>query len=137
MANKLYPKWGEALLQFTAGADLDGQTVKAALLDTGTVAYNSAHDFYDDISAGVGGTPVEITTKTYTAGVFDGDNVTFTSVAGTVTYEAIVIFCDTGVPGTSRLVAYIDTGVTGLPVTSNGGNITVTWDNAGIFTITP
>jgi hypothetical protein len=40
---------------------------------------------------------------------------------------------DTGTAATSPLVAYIDTGVTGLPVTPNGGNITVTWNASGIF----
>ena len=46
-----------------------------------------------------------------------------------------VIYIDTGVAGTSRLVAYIDTGVTNLPVTPNGGDITITWNASGIFAI--
>ena len=46
-----------------------------------------------------------------------------------------MIYIDTGVAGTSRLIAYIDTGVTGLPVTPNGGDINITWDAAGIFTL--
>ena len=45
-----------------------------------------------------------------------------------VSVEALVIYQDSGVSATSRLIAYIDTA-TGLPVTPNGGNITVTWDN--------
>ncbi len=43
--------------------------------------------------------------------------------------EALVIYQHTGVDATSELIAYIDTGVTGLPVTPNGGDITVTWDS--------
>jgi hypothetical protein len=39
-----------------------------------------------------------------------------------------VIYKDTGTAATSPLIAYIDTA-TGLPVTPNGGDITVTWDN--------
>jgi hypothetical protein len=46
-----------------------------------------------------------------------------------------VIYVDTGTAATSPLVAYIDTGVTGLPVTPNGGNITVTWNASGIFAL--
>ena len=42
--------------------------------------------------------------------------------------EALLIYKDTGTEATSPLIAYIDTA-TGLPVTPNGGNITVTWDN--------
>ena len=30
-------------------------------------------------------------------------------------------------------MAFLDTSVTGLPVTPNGGNITVTWNASGIF----
>ena len=53
-------------------------------------------------------------------------NITFSAVTG-ATAGAIVIFIDSGVDTTSNLVAYIDTA-TGLPVTPNGGDITVTWD---------
>jgi hypothetical protein len=133
MSNAIYPKWKQSLLEFTANNDLDGQTVKAALVDTGTYTYNSAHDFHNDLS-GIIGTPQTIGTKTFTNGVFDGDNVTFTAVSG-ASVEAIVIYIDTGVSGTSPLVAYIDTGVTGLPVTPNGGDITVTWNASGIFAL--
>lgn len=134
MANALYPKWKQALLDFTANNDISAGTVKAALVDTGTYTYNAAHDFYDDVSAAVVGTPQTIGTKTYTDGVFDGDNVTYTAVSGN-TCEAIVIYIDTGVAGTSPLVAYIDTGVTGLPVTPNGGDINITWNASGIFAL--
>lgn len=134
MANALYPKWKQALLEFTANNDLDGQTVKVALVDTGTYTYNSAHDFYDDVSAAVVGTPQTIGTKTFTDGVFNGDDVTFTAVSG-ATVEALVIYIDTGVAATSPLVAYIDTGVTNLPVTPNGGDIAITWNASGIFAL--
>ena len=133
MANALYPKWKEAIEQATANSSLTG-TVKVALVDTGTYTYSSAHEFYSSVS-GVGGTPQTLASKTFTNGVFDADNITYTAVAGTVSYEALIIYIDTGVAGTSRLVAYIDTGVTGLPVTSNGGDITVSWNASGIFAL--
>jgi len=103
-------------------------TVKVALVDTNDYTYSASHDMYDDVSAAVVGTPVAIGSKTFTDGVFDGADVTLTSVSGDQS-EALVIYIDTGTPSTSRLVAYIDTGVTGLPVTPNGGDITITWDN--------
>jgi hypothetical protein len=133
MANAIYPKWKEAIIQASSNSALTG-TVKAALVDTGTTAYNAAHDFYDDISSAVVGTPQTIANKTFASGTFDGDDVTFTSVSGN-SCEAIVIYIDTGTPSTSRLVAYIDTSVTGLPVTPNGGNISIQWNASGIFTI--
>ncbi len=128
--NAVYPKFKEGLIQGTSGTALTG-TLKAALVDTGTYTYNSAHDFYDDVS-GVVGTPQTVGSKTYTNGLLDGADVTFTAVSGS-TAEAIVLFLDTGTPATSRLVAYLDTGVTGLPVTPNGGDITITWNASGII----
>jgi len=132
MANAIYPKFKEALADASTNSDLNDNTVKVALVDTGVYTYNSAHDFYDDVSAGVIGTPQTIANTTVTNGLFDGDDVTFTAVTG-ATVEALVIYIDTGVAGTSRVVAYIDTGVTGLPVTPNGGDITITWNASGIF----
>ena len=46
-----------------------------------------------------------------------------------------MIYIDTGSSGTSRLVAYIDTGVTGLPLTPNGGDVSITWNASGIFAL--
>jgi hypothetical protein len=60
--------------------------------------------------------------------VFDGDDVTFTAVAGGATINYLVIYQDTGTPGTSRLIACIDTA-TGIPLSTNGGDITIQWDN--------
>ena len=52
--------------------------------------------------------------------------MTFSSVSGN-TVEAIVIFRkNAGANTTWYLVAFIDTGVSGLPVTPNGGDITIT-----------
>jgi hypothetical protein len=43
--------------------------------------------------------------------------------------EAIVIYKDTGTESTSPLIAIIDTATRSLPITPNGGDIIVTWDN--------
>lgn len=138
MANALYPKWKEALLQNSADSDLDGSGttgVYVALVDTGTYSYSASHEFYSDLS-GIVGTDQEIgATKSYTSGTFDGADVTFSAVSG-AQCEALVIYRkNSGANTTWRLVAYIDTGVTGLPVTPNGGDITVTWNASGIFTL--
>lgn len=132
MANALYPKWKESLLQLTADNGLNG-TVKVALVDTGTYTYSAAHQFLSSLS-GVVGTAQTLGTKTYTNGVFDAADVTFTAVTG-ATVEALVIYIDTGSSATSPLVAYIDTGVTGLPVTPNGGDINTAWNASGIFAL--
>lgn len=134
MANALYPKWKEQLLQFTANNNLSSGTVKVALVDTGVYTYSATHQFYSSVSSAAVGTPQTIGSKTFTNGVFDGADVTFTAVTGN-SVEALVIYIDTGTAATSPLVAYIDTSVTGLPVTPNGGDITITWNASGIFAL--
>lgn len=140
MANALYPKWKEALLQANTAAALNGSGttgVYAVLYDTGAGgAYSAAHSFYSDISAGIVGAEQEIgATKSYTNGVFDGADVTFPTVTGAQA-EAVIIFVkNAGANTTWRLVAYLDTNITNLPVTPNGGNISVAWNATGIFAL--
>jgi len=131
MANAIYPLYKEALIGGSANISLSSGTVRAALVDTGTYTYSASHEFLSSLS-GVVGTAQTIGTKTITNGLFDGDNVSYTAVTGN-SAEAIVLYIDTGTAGTSRLVAFIDTGVTGLPVTPNGGDISITWNASGIF----
>ena len=140
MANAIYPKYKEALITGAADSDLDGTGatgVYVALVDTGVTAYNAAHEVYSSIASAVIGTDQEIgATKSYTNGVFDGADVTFPSVPGTTSIEALVIYRkNAGANTTWRLIAYLDTNVTNLPVTSNGGNISVTWNATGIFAL--
>ncbi len=139
MANALYPKWKTTIMKAEANSELDsaeGATgVFCALVDTGLYTYSAAHQFYSSL-AGAVGTDQEIITKTIgvvAEGVFDGDNLTYTAVTGN-SVEALVIYRkNAGANTTWPLIAYIDTGVTGLPVTPNGGNITITWNASGIF----
>ena len=133
MANALYPKWKEQLLQFTTNNNLSAGTVKVALVTAG-YTYASTDQFYSAVSASVVGTPQTIGTKTFTNGTFSGANVTFTAVTGSQVTK-LVIYIDTGTTTTSPLVAYLDTSVTGLPVTPNGGDISITWNASGIFTL--
>lgn len=69
-----------------------------------------------------------LASKTTTAGVLDAGDVTFTAVAAGAACDMVLLYKDTGVAGTSRLIAKIDSA-TGLPVTPNGGDILVAWDN--------
>ena len=138
MANTIYPKWKEALITGAANAALNGSGttgVYVALVDTGTYTYSAAHEFFSSLS-GIVGTDQEIgATKTYTNGVFDGADITHPSVTG-ASSEALVLYVkNAGANTTWRLVAFIDTGVTGLPVTPNGGNIATTWNASGIFAL--
>ena len=89
MANAIFPKFKEALLDAAANVDLNDGTVKVALVDTGTYTYSAAHEFLDDLS-GVVGTAQTIGNTTVTGGVFARDNVTFSAVAAFIV-EALVI----------------------------------------------
>lgn len=136
MANAIYPLWKQEILKGTTNNLLnsaEGSTgVYAALIDTGSYTYSASHQFYSSLS-GVVGTDQEILTKTQVTGVFDGADVTYTAVTGN-TVEAIVLYRkNAGANTTWPLIAYIDTGVTGLPITPNGGNIVITWNPSGIF----
>lgn len=133
MANAIYPKYKEAVLQSSANSSLTG-TVKVALVDTDVYTYSASHEFLSSLSGVIGTAQTIGATKSYTNGVFDGGDVTFPSVTGN-NAEALVLYIDTGDSGTSRLVAFLDTGVTGLPVLPNGGDITVTWSGSGIFAL--
>jgi hypothetical protein len=138
MANALYVAFRNGVLgSHATRVDLDADTIKAALIDHGTdTPAPTTDDFYNDISAGlVGALSSALTSKTVgtvAAGVFDADNVTFSAVTGN-SVESVNLLKDTGNSATSDLIAYFDTA-TGLPVTPNGGDITVTWAAGGIFT---
>ena len=129
MANTLYDKGRQRFLegQFNWLTD----TLKVLLVDTGAYTANfGTHEFLSDIptSARVGtSTGVVLTSKTTAGGAADAADITFSSVSGP-SIEALVIYKDTGTESTSPLIAYIDTA-TGLPITPNGGDIIVTWDN--------
>lgn len=127
MANALYDLARESFLK--GEIDMSTDNIKAVLVDAADYTVNLAtHQFLSSIIAGARvATSGNLASKTTAAGVFDAADITFSAVTGDQS-EALVIYQDTGVEGTSRLIAYIDTA-TGLPVTPGGGDITVTWDS--------
>lgn len=133
MANALYPAFKGHLLK--GDADLDGD-VRVMLIDLADYSYNSAHDMLDDVAAGsrVATLSAGVTSKTFTSGVFDHDNFVFPTVTGDQS-EALIWYLHTGTESTSKLICFMDTGVTGLPVTPNGGDINVTVNASGVFSI--
>jgi hypothetical protein len=76
-------------------------------------------------------------TKTYTDGTFDAADVTFSAFSnGSVSVEGLVIYIDDGTAdASSRLVAFLDASITGLPFTPSGSDVTVQWSASGIFTL--
>lgn len=134
MANKIYPKIKTALMK--AQADMTALTWKAVLVDLADYTQSDAHEFLSDVPAAARVAEIGLASVTIGVvgeGVFDADDVVFTTVSGDES-EALIIYADSGVEGTSRLAAFIDTA-TGLPISPNGGNIPVNWNASGIFAL--
>lgn len=134
MANALFDPGREG---FLAGEiDYDTAVIKCALVRGYT--FSAAHKFVSEVT-GAGGTLVAtsaaLASKAVTSGVADAADVTFSAVASGAAITGILVFQSSAVGGgadvaatAQRLIAWYDTG-TGLPVTPNGGDITVQWGN--------
>ena len=127
MANALYDSGREGFLD--GSIDWDTDNINCHLVDEAddTIDLGSDSVWSDRAGAANVAESGNFSSKTVTAGVADAADVTFSSVTGDEC-ESIDIKQDTGSDATSRLIANIDTA-TGLPVTPNGGDITVTWDS--------
>jgi len=127
MANALYGKGREGFLD--GSIDWDTDDIRVILVDTADYPAFSidVDDNLDDIpTAARVKVSDALASKTVTLGVADAADITLSAVTGDAS-EALVIYKHTGVESTSRLIAYIDSA-TGLPVTPNGGDITIQWD---------
>jgi hypothetical protein len=127
MANALFDKGREGFLD--GSIDWDTNDIRIILVDEGTDNPNTAtDDNLDDIGAGARvAVSNALDSPTVTSGVADAADEVLSAVSG-ATVEDITIYKHTGTESTSRLIAKIDTA-TGLPLTPNGGDVTVAWDN--------
>lgn len=127
MANSLYDRGRQG---FLAGEiDWDANDIRLILIDEAddTIDLAADEDLADRAAGARVSTSSAFGSKTTTAGVADAADVTLSSVTGDVS-ESIDLYQHTGTESTSLLICNIDTA-TGLPVTPNGGNITVQWDS--------
>lgn len=128
MSNQLYPSFVDRCLT-TPGGNLLTGTVKAALVDTALYSFNATHDFYNDVIAGVVGTPVTLSGKSVVNRVFDAADISFVGLSGAPSLEALILFLDVGGANSGwPLIAYIDTAA-GLPVAGGASQVDVSWDN--------
>lgn len=142
MAIAVTVTWFSKASQGSIGAEPWGSnTMKVALVNA--VPDQDTPAFWSDISAtevtgtgwAAGGVTLGTKTNTFDAVAnrtsLDAADVTATGV--TVSgVEAIVIYHDTTVATTSRLWGRGDLGATGA---SSGGDLTITWDAAGILSL--
>lgn len=125
MANALYDKGREKFLNGAINASAD--TLKCALIKDTYAPTLGSDEFFSTLSSHVVGTPQTLTGKTVTGGVLDAADVTFSAVP-TAAVKYCAIYKDTGSAATSPLIALFDTAA-GLPVSTNGGDIIIAWDN--------
>lgn len=123
--------------------DFDSDTIKVMLCTSSYTPDQDTH-IYKDVSVNnevangngytTGGATLASKAITYTGAtnviMLDAADVTW--AASTITARYAVIYDDT--PGSSKpLLGYVDFGENKV---SSGGNFTITWGAAGIFTIT-
>lgn len=140
-------KWfGKAFLKMlNKEIDWDSDTIKVSLHTSSYTPDQDAHDYADDLTNEVangngyttGGATLGSKTIDYTAGtnVVKLDAADTVWAASTITARYAVIYdAQSGAAATNPLLGYVDFGA---DVSSAGGAFTITWDAAGIFTITP
>lgn len=128
MANALYDKGRESFLSQNPALDFDTDTIKDTLMASGYTANLATDQYYNTATSGARvAASAAFTSKTVAGGVADAADVVHSAVTGSQVTQ-IVIWKDTTVETTSPLIARIDSA-TGLPVTPNGGDITIQWDN--------
>lgn len=104
------------------------ETIKVMAVTAG-YTFSAAHTSINDIAVAnrVQATPA-LTSKTATAGVFDAADTTLTAVAAGSAIAALVVYTEAGTSASSTLMVYLDSAPQ-LPVTPNGGDIIISWDN--------
>lgn len=139
MANALYPKYKEALLNKIH--DMDTDLIKASLVrksgtDTGgTYTYSGAHTAKSDLGTTVADS-AQLTSPTIVDGLFDTADFSWTSVTAGNQVSIVALWNDTPTtPTADPLIVYYDTGMTGMPITPNGGAINFTVHASGWFAL--
>jgi hypothetical protein len=113
MSNALFPLGREGFL--SGEIDWDTQDIRVMLVKS-TYTYDSTDKFISDLGSVDNGRSAALGTKTITQGVAGAADTTITATAA-VACNALIVFYHTGSDATARLIAYIDTPASGLPVT--------------------
>lgn len=137
MANALYgnarKRFGAGLIHWGTGAGANN--FSCLLVNTSAYTVDlAAHSVVTSVAAGARVATSTMVTQALSSGIMDASNITYSAVTGAVS-EALIIYLKAASSSVSYLVSYIDTASAGLPVTPNGGDITVTWATSGVFRI--
>lgn len=126
MANTLFPLGKQGFLD--GSIDWDTGDIRVMLVRS-TYTYDAADQFVSDLGAVDNGRSAALGSKTVALGVADAADTTITATAA-VACNALVIFQHTGSDATARLIHYMDTPSSGLPMTPSISQVlTIAWDN--------
>jgi len=126
MANALYNKAKTGLMNEEIKMLVD--VVGVYLVTASYALALTTDDYLDDVPSQhivARGTLANVAVAS--TGVVDADDSLLTLVTGSIVTK-IILAIDTGNIATSPLLAALDTA-TGLPLTPNGGNVTIQWDS--------
>lgn len=125
----------------TTTVDFDTDDIRCSLIDSAqSGALDATDGAYSDVNGGTG--PVaqgsamgSKTVGSVGPGVFDSSaDYTFSSVTG-AECEYLTLEKYNATAANSTVCVIWDSATTGIPVTPNSGDITVTWNASGILTI--
>ena len=134
MPSQLYPLGKEAILN--GDIDIDTDTIKVRAVADEDYTYSAAHQFISSVTGYAGTTDPTLASVTKTSGTVDAADLApaFAALSQSLSkdIDGLVIYKDTGVAGTSPLIAYFDLAAA---LTPNGGDVNITWNASGIFAI--
>lgn len=133
MANRVYQKFAEALMNKTY--DMDTDDFRFMLIDKADETFNGEDEFVSDITSGgiVARMTASLTSKDITNGRFDAADPTINSVTGD-TVEAIILYAYNASDAAARLATWADSPT--FVFTPNGNNVTLIIDPRGVFQLT-
>lgn len=127
MANQLWDgarqAWADGEISWTA------DNFKVALVE-GAYTFSQTHQFLSDLT-NVVATSENLAGKTNVGGVLDAADIIVLGLTPSETATRVVIYKDTGVPTTSRLILFYDTRASGdlVNVIGDGGTVSIRWSN--------
>lgn len=118
--------------------DFDTNDIRCSLIDSADVTILVTMSNYGEVDSdpvAEGGAMTNKTIGVIAVGVFDSTVAyTFATVTGD-SVDYLVLYQYNATPANATLVVTWDSATTGIPVTPNGGDITVTWNASGIVQI--
>jgi len=132
MADAIYPKYKDALLTGSSDVSLVGSNVVVSFIDTDLQFFSSSDEYYSDLDANSIIGEASLSNTTVESGIFDAETVNV-EITKNASAESLLIWINTGNTETSRLVAWLDDSVAGLPTNPDEEFIDITWNEFGIF----